>query len=348
MSQDKENSQAPAEMMLVASLRFEVPVNPSSSNLSSGSGGTVNLDEVETDSPVIEEVVTLREGDTFRLGRARDNDLVIQNNAVSRFHAMFNASSSGLVISDLTSLNGTFHNGRKISTPVNLSTGDEVKVGNIKIGIDMHLGSLSEDSGSHLQTQSTAMKAVLVTVLVTDIAKFTTMSQQLPPKEMAEMLDKWFGEVTSLIESEGGEIDKYIGDCVMALWRSTPEQLSQTAAASIRVSKEILALTKRMSDEHWMFKQQFPWQCRVALNTGEALMGSIGGKGARDFTVLGDTVNVAFRLEGVGAVKGWPITISASTAEPVLSEFELVSMGSVIVQGRSDTVEVYTLKNSVA
>ncbi len=331
--------------MLVASLHFEVPVNPSAPTTSSGSGGTLNLDEVDTDSPVIQEVITLREGDSFRIGRARNNDLVLQNNAVSRFHSMFSASNSGLVLSDLTSLNGTFYNGRKISTPVNLSTGDEVKVGNIKISIDMHLGGVDEDSGAHMQTQSTAMKAVLVTVLVTDIAKFTTMSQQLPPKEMAEMLDSWFGEVTNVIQREGGEIDKYIGDCVMALWRSTPETLSQNAAASIRVSNEILALTDKMSAESWQFKDKFAWKCRVALNTGEALSGNIGGKGSRDFTVLGDTVNVAFRLEGVGAVKGWPLTISASTAEPVMSEFPFESMGPVIVEGRSDTVEVYTLKD---
>jgi adenylate cyclase len=257
---------------------------------------------------------------------------------------MFSASRSGLVLSDLSSMNGTFHNGRKCSTPVNLVTGDEVRIGHVKIHVDLHMGGVEEDSVSHLQTQATAMRAVMVTVLVADVAAFTKMSQKLPPKDVADMLDAWFGEVTDIVRNEDGEIDKYIGDCVMALWRGSADDGPKGAAASIRASQEILALTDRMSSERWIHHSEYPWRCRVSLNTGEALIGSIGGKGARDFTVLGDTVNVAFRLEGIGAVKGWDLTVSAGTAELVQDLFPLKCMGPVIVEGRSDPVEVYTLE----
>ncbi|MCB0325631.1 MAG: adenylate/guanylate cyclase domain-containing protein [Bdellovibrionales bacterium] len=343
MTVTRDDAPKNPELAAIASLRFEVPLTDSAATIRGASGGTADLGEAEPDVPIADEVVTLREGETFRVGRARNNDLVLQNNAVSRFHAVFSASRSGLVLSDLSSLNGTFLNGRKISTPANVVTGDEVRVGHVKITVDLHMGEVDQESGSHMQTQSAAMRAVLVTVLVADIAGFTSMSQSVPAKEVADMLDVWFGETTEIVERHGGEIDKYIGDCVMALWRHDVDAVEEGGINAVQAARDILLVTEQLAQSKWQHQAGHPWRCRVALNTGEALIGSIGSKGARDFTVLGDTVNVAFRLEGVAAVKGWTLALSRSTAELVEKHFPLQLMGPSIIEGRKDTIDVFTL-----
>jgi len=293
--------------------------------------------------PEAAEEFELREGQTIRLGRANTNDIPIRNRNVSRFHAVFSASSSGVVLSDLSSLNGTFVNGSRINTPVDISSGDVVTIGDTKISIKLSLGEPGGMDSTHGETQTAQLAAVVVTVLVVDVVGYTNLSESLPPQDVAEMMHTWFQATSEIVRSNDGEVDKYIGDCVMALWKGSYSDAKENALNATRAGFEMLEKTKKMSESgEWIHHATVPWECRVALNTGEALMGTVGGAGKRDFTVLGDTVNVAFRLESIGKQQGTKYILSKATADMVQDEFSLKPLGSVNVAGRSGEIEVFS------
>jgi len=333
---------------IIAYLHCEIPGRPSSAPKPSSTAGTAELDEVDGDGPTMRETIPIFEGQAFRIGRARANDLVIENQSVSRFHAVFSASATGVVLSDLSSLNGTLLNGRRISTPVDTGSGDVVQIGTIKISIELCRGAESNaakepDEDTIISTHTAKMSSVMVTVLVADVVGFTKMSQRLAPQDVAEMLNRWFGRAVEAIVANGGEVDKYIGDCVMALWRSPTQTPSNLAVKAVIAAEKILAETQALAQKGvWKHESEFPWRCRVALNSGEALMGSVGAAGTRDFTVLGDTVNVAFRLESVASDEGSSLVISDATGKLVREFIPLRSLGQVILDGRKENVEIFT------
>ncbi len=287
--------------------------------------------------------VELREGQAYRIGRVISNDLVLADTQISRFHAVFNASASGIVLSDLSSLNGTFVNGRRISVPTNLSPGDQITVGSTEVLVQA--ANISIEDSSALSAQSTMaaqMRAVVVTVLLADVTGYTRMSEQVPGREVAEMLQRWFSDVSDVVTSFGGEVDKYIGDCVMALWRGSAQTAEAQAVLAGRAAISILKLTQGLSEGPlWPHRSQFPWRCRISLNTGEALLGTLGGAGSRDFTVLGDTVNVAFRLNDLAGTLNEDVIISADTANRLDASFTVESLGTAPVEGRRDPVAIF-------
>ena len=343
---------------IIAFLHCELPTGGRAAKVSNNAG-TLDLGEVESEGTSVQETISLHEGQVFRIGRARANDLVIENPSVSRFHAVLSASSTGVVLSDLSSLNGSLLNSRRISAPVDLCNTDVIQIGNVKITLEISRGSttrtarmVEEDEETIVSTHAARMSSVLVTVLVADVCGYTRLSQHLPPHDVADMLNRWFRTVVRAITSHGGEIDKYIGDCVMALWRDTDmsirDSAGQTAIQAVLAAVKILEETQTLAnDGSWTHQTEFPWSCRVALNTGEALMGAVGGGGSRDFTVLGDTVNVAFRLETLASSKGSSLAVSEATAKLVQHAVPLKSLGHVILEGRKDNVEIFTVDRGV-
>jgi adenylate cyclase len=293
--------------------------------------------------------IHLRAGDTLRVGRGATNDLVLEDVLVSRFHAAFNASASGVVLSDFSSLNGTFLNGRRITTPVQLRPGDVVTIGDTEIVVHPGTRRGDEDDAempSRIASEGTmmaGMKRVVVTVLLADVCSFTKFSEQLPPDDVASMLQLWFGRVSEAVEEFGGEVDKYIGDCVMALWWGVRRDAQDPASHAARAALAIRERTDALSAGSWIYHPSSPWRCRISLNTGAALMGTLGGTRARDFTVLGDAVNVAFRLNDLAGKIDQDIVISAETARLIEGEFVVDPLGCTPLEGRSGTVEIYRL-----
>jgi adenylate cyclase len=296
------------------------------------------------------EQIHLKEGETLRVGRVATNDLVLDDNLVSRFHAVFNASASGIVVSDLSSLNGTFLNGRRVSIPVNLRPSDVVTIGNTEIVV--HQGALvgaGDDAEAPVAsapecTMIASMKGVVVTVLLADVCNYTKFSEQLSANDVASMLRLWFSRVSETVEEFGGEVDKYIGDCVMALWSGlrldAPDLASQAAEAALSIQQRTNELS---ASGKWIYHESNPWRCRISLNSGEALMGTLGGAKARDFTVLGDTVNIAFRLNDLAGKINQDIVISAETAKLIEDTFVVEPLGHTPVEGKSIPVEIFSL-----
>jgi adenylate cyclase len=184
-----------------------------------------------------------------------------------------------------------------------------------------------------------------VTVLFSDIRGFTTLSEKLSPHEVVEMLNAYFTRCCEPILEQGGTLDKYIGDAVMAVFGSTvsyPDHARRGLKAALGMQKEAEAF------KDWFLKR-FPdrglaeFKIGVGLYTGPALVGNIGAPKRLEFATIGDTVNAASRLEGV--TKEMKVVIAA--AEPtVKAAGEGVRVGKIetmTVKGRAEPIRVYEI-----
>lgn len=288
----------------------------------------------------------LYDGTMVRAGRDKTNTLILEIPNVSRFHALLTANPAGVIVNDLQSTNGTFVNGVPISTPAKIKTGDLIEIGPAKLIIEL----FKEDKKEKTSTQSDrttfdmVSTTAIVTVLVADVCGYTKLSESLPPKDVTTTLQIWLDRVSRIIKKHGGEVDKYIGDCVMAYWRGESDNAKLKAHQATKASLEIIKATTELSDSpEWAHSDTFPWDCHISLNTGEVMIGSIGTHGSRDFTVLGDVVNQAFRLNSVSSQKKVHFVASESTAEYIKDAYPLENLGLVKIKGIKDEVLVFAL-----
>lgn len=283
------------------------------------------------------------DGSSVRIGRSRGNDIVIADSDISRFHAALTASVSGLVLSDLSSTNGTFVNGKRISTPIDLKSNDVITIGKAKMTVQL---LLAQDAAmtSEASTKLADLMPTEVTVLLVDVCRYTMMSQALPADDVAQMLQGWFELVAPIISAHEGEIDKYIGDCVMAIWRNPRQPSSHLAAEAAKAAVEIVQRTREAAvSGAWPHHAQYPWRCRAAIHSGVALVGMVGGGNRRNYTVLGDNINVTFRIETIAGKLDKDIILSHSTAELIRAKAKLQSLGAHDLDGRSGEVELFEL-----
>lgn len=261
------------------------------------------------------EEIPLYEDTVTRVGRARTNEIVIAHPSASRFHAVFNASFSGVVLSDLASLNGTFVNEQRVASPRYLTGGERIRIADVDIVVSRPLYPIQSSDPESSTTLASKMLAIFVTVLVADVCNYTKLSQLLPAQDVAGALGRWFERVAEIVRSHGGTVDKYIGDGVMALWHGSDK--AACAEAAVRAGVAIAQEAERFSSGTWAHSSTIPWRCRVALNSGEALMGTLGQDNVREFTVLGDTINLVFRLEDVAGLLSREVVLGERTAELV-------------------------------
>jgi class 3 adenylate cyclase len=196
------------------------------------------------------------------------------------------------------------------------------------------------------EAQSLASVERKVTVLFTDIAGFTSLSQTMPAAETADFLNHHFALVTKCVEAEGGTVDKYIGDSVMAFW-GAPEIQHNHAE---RACQAALAVSVALKADNESRKREGkpPVRTRIGVHTGEVVVGNIGAPGRINYTIVGDTVNAASRLEQLCKevctdLPEVSILISDATAATLGPEFALACVGEHHLRGRHGTVEVYRL-----
>ena len=184
-----------------------------------------------------------------------------------------------------------------------------------------------------------------VTILFTDIVGFTSLAETLPAAEVAEFLNQHFTLLGACVEAEEGTVDKYIGDALMAFW-GAPEAQEDTAARACRtaqaIARAIEADNARRRDQ-----AQPPVELRIGIHTGAVVVGNIGSPGRVNYTIVGDAVNTAQRLEALckqlasdGAVRA---LVSATTAARLGPEFDLERLGTFEVKGKEEKIDVYRL-----
>lgn len=178
------------------------------------------------------------------------------------------------------------------------------------------------------------------TIMFTDIAGFTTLSESITPQEMVEMLNDYFTVLADILEDHGGVIAQFQGDGLLAMF-NVPVADPGHAAEAVRSA---LAIQKAVGDRPFA---GHALTCRIGLATGEVIAGSVGASDRLTFTVYGDTVNLASRLEQMNKEHGTQILVHQRTAE-LAGDFPFESKGQVTVRGRAEPVTVYTFKAETA
>ncbi|HEX4779361.1 MAG TPA: adenylate/guanylate cyclase domain-containing protein [Usitatibacter sp.] len=177
-----------------------------------------------------------------------------------------------------------------------------------------------------------------MTVLFSDVRDFTSISEGLSPEGLKDMMNAYLSEMTEVIQEKRGTIDKYIGDAIMAFWGAP---LSDTEHA-IHALEAALAMQKRMRamDEGFV-KRGWPiLNIGVGLNCGEMNVGDMGSKFRRAYTVMGDAVNIASRLEGLTKEYGVGILVSENMVKAAQG-FVYREIDKVVVKGRQEGIPIY-------
>lgn len=187
----------------------------------------------------------------------------------------------------------------------------------------------------------------VVTVFFSDIRGFTSISEQLTAAAMVNLLNHYFEAVTHCIRADNGILDKYIGDAVMAFWTPPFSNGDSHAGAACRAAiaqqQAIAALQSELPDITGLRRNAPSLFVRMGIATGEAVVGTIGSPAARSFTVIGDTVNLASRLEGINKVYGTRAIVAEDTLRLAQSEIEARELDLITVAGKTEPVRIYEL-----
>ncbi|MDA0229160.1 MAG: adenylate/guanylate cyclase domain-containing protein [Proteobacteria bacterium] len=187
-----------------------------------------------------------------------------------------------------------------------------------------------------------------VTVIFTDITGFTAFAEDMTATDVANFLNAHFTLLDRCVEAEGGTVDKYIGDSLMAFW-GAPERQSDHAERACRAALAI-ARAIRADNERRIAEGLVPTRVRVGIHSGPALVGNIGAPGRINYTIIGDSVNTAERLEAfardVPPLEARVIVLlSGETAARLAPEFALERLGKFLPPGRHGRIEVFRLKS---
>jgi len=183
---------------------------------------------------------------------------------------------------------------------------------------------------------------VPVTILFSDLIGFTTLSEKADPEALVTQLNEYLSRMTSVIFSNGGTLDKFIGDAIMAVWGNvrslgTVQDAKSCARAALGMRRELSQLNK-----NWREQGRMGLGMGIGVNHGEVIVGNIGSHERMDPTVIGDAVNVASRLEALTRTYGVDMLVGASAAELVRDEVYLRSVARVQVKGKTKPVDVFT------
>ncbi len=182
----------------------------------------------------------------------------------------------------------------------------------------------------------------MITLLFSDIRGFTTISEKTGPEVLGHVLNEYFQAMSEIILAEGGLIDKFIGDAIMAIW-GAPLADEQQAERACRVALKLMQRSHQLQAE-FAAKGWPKIEIGIGINTGVAVVGNFGSRERFSYTAVGDTVNLASRLENANKEFNTNIVISEFTKQQLPSgQFQLRSLGLVKVRGKEQGVEVFEL-----
>jgi len=180
-------------------------------------------------------------------------------------------------------------------------------------------------------TQTTA------TILYTDIESFTSTAESVPPKQVVQMLNEYFPAVIEPITRHGGVVNQFQGDAMLVTF-NIPIQDSQHADHAVNAALEIQKLLKGRTFAG------IPLRTRIGINTGEVIAGNVGTGDRMNYTVHGDAVNLAARLEQLNKQHGTLVLISESTVALLNGEHPIEPLGEVEIRGKTQSVRIFSLR----
>lgn len=189
-----------------------------------------------------------------------------------------------------------------------------------------------------------------ITAFFSDIQGFSTIAEQLEPEELVEIMNEYLTTCTDAVYHESGLLDKYVGDAVVAMFGglvSIPDHATRACAAAMLVQKRQRELCDRWKAAGRKFPDSIFWmRTRIGLNTGPAIVGNLGSRQRFTYTMMGDTVNLASRLEGACKYLGVYILVSQSVRDAVVANgggFVFRKLDRIEVVGRVEPLDVYEL-----
>jgi adenylate cyclase len=185
-----------------------------------------------------------------------------------------------------------------------------------------------------------------LTILFCDVRGFTTLSESLKdePERLTALINRLLDPLSEAILAEGGTIDKYMGDCVMAFWNAplpSPDHPVSAVRAATRMIAAVAQLNQTLRQEEGAAAPAFA--VGVGINTGDCVVGNVGSRWRYDYSVLGDAVNLASRLESLSKEYGVSIVLGPETAKAAQAHWTLAELDIIAVRGRSAQSAIYTV-----
>jgi len=191
-----------------------------------------------------------------------------------------------------------------------------------------------------------------MTFLFCDVRGFTTISEQFKgnPQGLTRLINRFLTPMTDIILAKGGTIDKYMGDCIMAFWNApldVPDHARQACTTSLQMFNDLEVLNKDLEAEAERENRPFyPLKIGIGLNTGDCVVGNMGSEQRFDYSVLGDSVNLASRLESQSKNYGAHVVVGESTYGKIKDEFAFLELDLIAVKGKTEAVRIYSLEGN--
>ena len=178
-----------------------------------------------------------------------------------------------------------------------------------------------------------------VAIMFADLSGFTALSEQVDGKTLTATVNAYLGVIAAEVERSGGYVDKFIGDAVMAIWNAPAdlEDHERSAVVAAVAIRDAIAVAAARDDAEGLPS----FSIKVGVNSGSAIVGNVGAANRLNYTAVGDTVNIAARLEGLPSVLRTPVVLGAACAAAAKDDFPMLEVASIQVKGRKEPVAVY-------
>jgi adenylate cyclase len=288
-------------------------------------------------------------GQTFELveittlGRSREAVVPVGDPRVSRHHALIRRQEDGYWFFDLGSSNGSYLNGRRVTTAQLLKNSDLILLGDHQFRFQCAAPELDPSRQTHAQRTLIEARSKEALILVSDIQGFTTLSEQLAPDALAPIIGSWYSAIGEVLEEHGATLDKFIGDCVLAYWLNTS---TEARLAALRAARAMQRVAEQVEQDHQeaLVRVGLSFRTGAAVHLGPVAYGAIS---AGEFTLLGDSVNLAFRLEALTREFDKPILVSGEFLHAWEAGKALCqACGPRQVKGRGEPVEVFAVERA--
>lgn len=279
-------------------------------------------------------------GEVSSIGRSTESAIPVADPRASRRHALIRRQNDGFWFLDLGSANGSYLNGRRVTTAQLLKSGDRISLGDHHFRFEGGLPAgvvpgLTLSGKTLIEIQS---KDVII--LVSDIQGFTSLSERLSPDELAPIIGSWYAAIGQVLAEHGATLDKFIGDCVLAYWLNTSAPARLAALHAARAMQQV-AETVQQNHRESLARAGLAFRSGAAVHLGRVACGAIS---AGEFTLLGDAVNLAFRLEALTRELDKPVLVSGDFLLAWDTGLACCDpCGSRQVKGRTEPVEVFAV-----
>jgi len=274
------------------------------------------------------------------IGRSNECQIAIADPRVSRRHAMVRKQDGGFYLFDLGSFNGSYLNGSRVTAAKQLKSGDIISLAEHEFQFQQDGGDVPANIDELGGSTIALIRSTPVIILVSDIMGYTAMSEAMDSDELAQVIGAWYSDVETIISGAGGTVDKFIGDCVLAYWTKVDDEAIK---AALQASGKLFESCSRIQELHADIFEKIGgrFEIGLALHVGKV---ALGGLSQGESTLVGDPVNLTFRLESLTRELQQAALVTGDFSRRIPHGYvETKNLGVHKVKGRAQGVEVFAL-----